>query len=239
MKIKCLVVDDEPLAIRLIEKHIAKIDNLEVVATCNTALKAFEILNLQKIDLMFLDIKMPNITGIEFLKNLKNPPKTILTTAYRDYALEGYDLGVVDYLLKPITFERFFKAVNKFLSTNTANIEVKTKESVPDEFILVKSGIKNYKINTNDIIYIESLKDYIKINTTGDKNITSKYKIGDIQQELNQDNFLRIHRSFIINTSKITAFTLNEIEVGGIEIPIGASYKDDVLLYLETLKNSK
>ena len=239
MKIKCLVVDDEPLAIRLIEKHIAKIDNLEVVATCNTALKAFEILNLQKIDLMFLDIKMPNITGIEFLKNLKNPPKTILTTAYRDYALEGYDLGVVDYLLKPITFERFFKAVDKFLSTNTANIEVKTKESVPDEFILVKSGIKNYKINTNDIIYIESLKDYIKINMTGEKNITSKYKIGDIQQELNQDNFLRIHRSFIINTSKITAFTLNEIEVGGIEIPIGASYKDDVLLYLETLKNSK
>lgn len=239
MKIKCLVVDDEPLAIRLIEKHIAKIDNLEVVATCNTALKAFEILNLQKIDLMFLDIKMPNITGIEFLKNLKNPPKTILTTAYRDYALEGYDLGVVDYLLKPITFERFFKAVDKFLSTNTANIEVKTKESVPDEFILVKSGIKNYKINTNDIIYIESLKDYIKINTTGDKNITSKYKIGDIQQELNQDNFLRIHRSFIINTSKITAFTLNEIEVGGIEIPIGASYREDVLLYLETLKNSK
>ena len=239
MKIKCLVVDDEPLAIRLIEKHIAKIDNLEVVATCNTALKAFEILNLQKIDLMFLDIKMPNITGIEFLKNLKNPPKTILTTAYRDYALEGYDLGVVDYLLKPITFERFFKAVDKFLSTNTANIEVKTKESVPDEFILVKSGIKNYKININDIIYIESLKDFIKINMTGDKNITSKYKIGDIQQELNQDNFLRIHRSFIINTSKITAFTLNEIEVGGIEIPIGASYKDDVLLYLETLKNSK
>lgn len=239
MKIKCLVVDDEPLAIRLIEKHIAKIDNLEVVATCNTALKAFEILNLQKIDLMFLDIKMPNITGIEFLKNLKNPPKTILTTAYRDYALEGYDLGVVDYLLKPITFERFFKAVDKFLSTNTANIEVKTKESVPDEFILVKSGIKNYKINTNDIICIESLKDYIKINMTGDKNITSKYKIGDIQQELNQDNFLRIHRSFIINTSKITAFTLNEIEVGGIEIPIGASYKEDVLLYLETLKNSK
>jgi DNA-binding LytR/AlgR family response regulator len=239
MKIKCLVVDDEPLAIRLIEKHIAKIDNLEVVATCNTALKAFEILNLQKIDLMFLDIKMPNITGIEFLKNLKNPPKTILTTAYRDYALEGYDLGVVDYLLKPITFERFFKAVDKFLSAKSSSIEVKSKESVPDEFILVKSGIKNYKINTNDIIYIESLKDYIKINTTGDKNITSKYKIGDIQQELNQDNFLRIHRSFIINTSKITAFTLNEIEVGGIEIPIGASYKDDVLLYLETLKNSK
>lgn len=238
MKIKCLVVDDEPLAIRLIEKHIAKIDNLEVVATCNTALKAFEILNLQKIDLMFIDIKMPNITGIEFLKNLKNPPKTILTTAYRDYAIEGYDLGVVDYLLKPITFERFLKAVDKFLS-ETAKSEVKSKESVTDDFILVKSGIKNYKINMNDIVYIESLKDYIKINMVGDKNITSKYKIGDIQQELNEDNFLRIHRSFIINTSKITAFTMNEIEVSNIEIPIGASYKEDVLLYLKTLKNSK
>ncbi|TPD73346.1 LytR/AlgR family response regulator transcription factor [Flavobacterium microcysteis] len=238
MKIKCLVVDDEPLAIRLIEKHIAKIDNLEVVATCNTALKAFEILNLQRIDLLFIDIKMPNITGIEFLKNLKNPPKTILTTAYREYAIEGYDLGVVDYLLKPITFERFLKAVDKFLSENAKN-EVKIKESVPDEFILVKSGIKNYKINTNDIVYIESLKDYIKINTVGDKNITSKYKIGDIQEELNGDHFLRIHRSFIINTSKITAFTINEIEVNNIEIPIGASYKEDVLLYLKTLKNSK
>jgi len=238
MKIKCLVVDDEPLAIRLIEKHIAKIDNLEVVATCNTALKAFEILNLQKIDLMFIDIKMPNITGIEFLKNLKNPPKTILTTAYRDYAIEGYDLGVVDYLLKPITFERFLKAVDKFLS-ETAKSEVKSKESVSDDFILVKSGIKNYKINMNDIVYIESLKDYIKINMVGDKNITSKYKIGDIQQELNEDNFFRIHRSFIINTAKITAFTMNEIEVSNIEIPIGASYKEDVLLYLKTLKNSK
>jgi len=238
MKIKCLVVDDEPLAIRLIEKHIAKIDNLEVVATCNNALKAFEILNLQKIDLMFLDIKMPSITGIEFLKNLKNPPKTIFTTAYRDYAIEGYDLGVVDYLLKPVTFERFLKAVDKFLS-ETAKNEVKIKESVPDEFILVKSGIKNYKINTNDILYIESLKDYIKINTVGDKNITSKYKIGDIQEELNGDHFLRIHRSFIINTTKITAFTMNEIEVNNIEIPIGASYKEDVLLYLKTLKNSK
>lgn len=238
MKIKCLVVDDEPLAIRLIEKHIAKIDNLEVVATCNNALKAFEILNLQKIDLMFIDIKMPNITGIEFLKNLKNPPKTILTTAYRDYAIEGYDLGVVDYLLKPITFERFLKAVDKFLG-EIAKKEVVSKEPVSDEFILVKSGIKNYKINMNDIVYIESLKDYIKINTVGDKNITSKYKIGDIQQELNEDNFLRIHRSFIINTSKITAFTINEIEVNHIEIPIGASYKEDVLLYLKTLKSSK
>ncbi|AQX05332.1 response regulator transcription factor [Elizabethkingia meningoseptica] len=235
MKIKCLIVDDEPLAIRLIEKHIAKIDNLEVVATCNTALKAFEILNLQKIDLMFLDIKMPNITGIEFLKNLKNPPKTILTTAYRDYAIEGYDLDVIDYLLKPITFERFFKAIDRFLSGAAKN-ELKNKDNVPDKFILIKSGIKNHKININDIVYIESLKDYIKINIADGRNITSKYKIGDIQEELHGSDFMRIHRSFIINTMKITAFTSNEIEVNTIEIPIGASYKENVLLYLQTLK---
>lgn len=158
MKIKCLIVDDEPLAIRLIEKHIAKIDALEVVATCTNALKAFELLNTQSIDLLFLDIKMPNITGIEFLKNLKNPPKTILTTAYRDYALEGYDLGVVDYLLKPIAFERFFKAVDRFLN-ETSKSKLKIKETIQNEFILVKSGIKNYKIEVNNILYIESLKD--------------------------------------------------------------------------------
>lgn len=238
MKIKCLIVDDEPLAIRLIEKHIAKIDALEVVATCNTALKAFELLNSQSIDLLFLDIKMPNITGIEFLKNLKNPPKTILTTAYRDYALEGYDLGVVDYLLKPITFERFFKAVDRFLNEAPKG-EVKMKESVENEFILVKSGIKNYKIEVNSILYIESLKDYIKINMIDGKSITSKYKISDIEEELEGNFFLRIHRSFIINSSKITAFTNNEIEINGVEIPVGASYKDNVLLFLEELRNSK
>lgn len=237
MKIKCLIVDDEPLAIRLIEKHIAKIDALEVVATCNTALKAFELLNSQSIDLLFLDIKMPSITGIEFLKNLKNPPKTILTTAYRDYALEGYDLGVVDYLLKPITFERFFKAVNRIVETTKS--EVKMNESVSNEFILVRSGIKNHKINVNDILYIESLKDYIKITTIDDKNITSKYKISDIESELEGDNFLRIHRSFIINSSKITAFTNNEIEINGFEIPIGASYKEIAISFLDKLKNSK
>ena len=238
MKIKCLIVDDEPLAIRLIEKHISKIDDLEIVATCSSALKAFEILNSQSIDLLFLDIKMPSITGIDFLRNLKNPPKTILTTAYRDYALEGYDLGVVDYLLKPITFERFFKAVDRFLN-EASKSEVKIKESVENEFIVVKSGIKNYKINIKDILYIESLKDYIKINTIDGKSVTSKYKISDIEAELYSNHFLRIHRSFIINSSKINAFTNNEIEINGFEISIGASYKEIVISFLDELKNAK
>lgn len=234
MKVKCLIVDDEPLAIRLIEKHIAKLEKLEVVATCQTAMKAFEIISTQQIDLLFLDIKMPDITGIEFLKNLKNPPKTILTTAYRDYALESYDLRVVDYLLKPITFERFFKAIDKFLQ-ETQKIPQLVLPVATGDFIFIRSGIKNHKVLLNDILYIESLKDYIKITLT-DRYITSKYKISDIETELNPTVFLRIHRSFIINTNKITAFTLNDIEVAGQEIPIGASYRDEVMVFLEKLK---
>jgi len=237
VKIKCLIVDDEPLAIRLIEKHVEKIDTLEVIGTCDNALKAYEILNTQTVDLLFLDVKMPTITGIDFLKSLKNPPKTILTTAYRDYAIESYDLGVVDYLLKPITFERFFKAITRI--TATSEKQKSKKEIVTDEFIFVRSGIKSHKVNINDILYIESLKDYIKINLKDKTTLTSKYKISDLEQELNADLFLRIHRSFIINRSKITAFTSNEIEVNGIEIPIGASYKENVIAYLEELKNLK
>ncbi|WP_299160042.1 LytTR family DNA-binding domain-containing protein [uncultured Tenacibaculum sp.] len=235
MKVKCLVVDDEPLAIKLLEKHISKIDALEIVATCNNAIKAFEILNTQEVDLMFLDIKMPNLTGIDFLKTLKNPPKTIFTTAYRDYAIESYDLGVIDYLLKPITFERFFKAVERFLSDQkTAVIEKKEKEV--DDFMLVKSGNKHHKVIINDILFIESLKDYIKIHTINNKRIVSKYRISEIEQELKDASFLRVHRSYIINIDKISAFTVNDIEVNSTEIPIGASYKEKVISFLNNWK---
>ncbi|NQY30275.1 MAG: response regulator transcription factor [Flavobacteriaceae bacterium] len=237
MKIKCLLVDDEPLAIKLIENHISKIDTLEVVAKCNNALKAFEILNTQEIDLMFLDIKMPSLTGIDFLKTLKNPPKTIFTTAYRDYAIESYDLEAVDYLLKPITFERFFKAIDRLLRENKI-VESTKKETTQADYIIVKSGNKHHKIVMGDILYIESLKDYIKIHTIDDKHIVSKYKIGDIEQDLKESHFLRVHRSYIININKINAFTLSDIEVSSTEIPIGASYKDKVVSFLDRLKRT-
>jgi len=237
MKIKCLLVDDEPLAIKLIENHISKIDALEVVATCNSALKAFEILNTQQIDLMFLDIKMPNITGMDFLRTLKNPPKTIFTTAYRDYAIESYDLEAVDYLLKPITFERFFKAIDRLIRENKKEIS-EVKKDVQEDFIIVKSGNKHHKLMVSDILYIESLKDYIKIHTSDDKHIVSKYKIGKIEEELKERHFLRVHRSYIININKINAFTINDIEVSAVEIPIGASYKDKVVSFLDKLKKS-
>lgn len=185
---------------------------------------------------MFLDIKMPNLTGIDFLKSLKNPPKTIFTTAYRDFALESYDLETVDYLLKPITFERFFKAIDKFTRQNVNTKNAHLKEVEKTNYILLKSGNKHHKINLSDIIYIESLKDYIKIHLENDTSIISKYKLGEMEQDLFGFEFLRIHRSYIINTLKITAFSSNDIAVKGVEIPIGASYKEKVILYLEKIK---
>jgi DNA-binding LytR/AlgR family response regulator len=230
MKVRCLIVDDEPLAIRLIEKHIAQIESFEVVATCNTAMKAFEILNKESIDLLFLDIKMPSITGIDFLKSLKNPPQTIFTTAYRNYALESYDLDIVDYLLKPITFDRFFKAVERYFRENpiTPPPAPPSKAAAVDSFIIVKSGSKYHKIAVNTILYIESLKDYIKIHTK-DNRIVSKYKISEIEKELADKVFLRVHRSYIVNITKVNAFTQHDIEIGAVEIPIGISYKGKVL----------
>ncbi|MDD7913703.1 LytR/AlgR family response regulator transcription factor [Polaribacter ponticola] len=237
MKTRCLIVDDEPLAIRLIEKHISQIDSLEVVATCNSALKAFEIVNTQEIDLMFLDIKMPNLTGIDFLKSLKNPPKTIFTTAYRDYALESYELETVDYLLKPVTFERFVKAIDKFFWQNTSKVAPVQRETITTDYILIKSGNKHHKVNLADIVYIESFKDYIKVHLENNTSIVSKYKLGEMELELSTYQFLRIHRSYIINTSKITAFSSNDIDVNSLEIPIGASYKEKVILHLEKIKH--
>lgn len=232
MKIKCLLVDDEPLAIRLLENHISKIESLEIVAACNNAIKALEILKTEPIDLMFLDIKMPNITGLEFLKTLKNPPKTIITTAYRDYAVEGYDLDILDYLLKPITFERFFRAIERFLREDVIKVvEHKSVAENKDRFILVKSGNKYHKIPLIEILYIESLKDYVKIHTA-QKQVLTKYKISDIEKELDRALFLRVHRSYIINLGKITAYTHHEIELDKIEIPIGVSYKEKVYSYL-------
>jgi len=236
MKTRCLIVDDEPLAIRLIEKHASQIESLEVVATCNSALKAFEILNKEHIDLLFIDIKMPNMTGIEFLQNIKNAPKTIFTTAYRDYAVESYELEIVDYLLKPITFTRFFKAVEKYFreieSTKQAINKPLSKET--PSYIVVKESNKNHKVILKDIVYIESIKDYIKIHLAN-KEITTKYKIGSIEKELTDTSFLRVHRSFIINTEKISAFSNHELEIGKHTIPIGASYKEKVKAFLKLM----
>ncbi|MFB9080349.1 LytR/AlgR family response regulator transcription factor [Flavobacterium procerum] len=233
MKIKCLLVDDEPLAISLMQNHISKLDYLEIVGTCSNALKAAELLRTTSVDLMFLDIKMPQITGIDFLKTLRNPPAVIFTTAYREYALESYDLDIVDYLLKPITFDRFFKATDRYLRIN-APVNNKIITPSQEDFIYIKNGPKFNKISVDSILYIESVKDYIIVHQKDGIKLNAKYKISDIEIELQSKNFLRIHRSFIINLKNITAFTAYDVEIGTIEIPIGASYKEYVFKMLKS-----
>jgi len=223
MKIKCVIIDDEPLAIQLLQKHIAQLDFFEVVATCNNAISALEVLNTKTVDLLFLDIKMPRVSGLELLKTLRHPPKTILTTAYREFALEGFDLGVIDYLLKPITFDRFFKAIERYLNTSNHTVP-ELLSSSETQFIYLKSGHKYFKVDTRDILYAESLKDYVNVHTR-DKVITSKYKISDLEKELEGKDFLRIHRSYIVNLTHITAFTTYDVEIGKLELPIGESFK--------------
>lgn len=233
--ISCIIVDDEPLAIKLIETHIAQIPQLEVVATCQNPIEAFEILKNEKIDLLFLDIQMPLMTGIDFIKSLQQVPSVIFTTAYREYAVESYELEVVDYLLKPISFSRFFKAINKFLATKaTVTPQNKLVEKTIDRenFMFVNSNKKHIKILFENILYVESIKDYIRIHTT-EQRIVTKDKISEFEQKL-PTHFLRVHRSFIVNTQRISAFTAHDIEIDKVEIPIGGSYKQKVFEVLKT-----
>lgn len=230
MKTRCLIIDDEPLAISLIQDHALKFSNLEVIATCNNAMEGFEILKSQKIDLIFLDIQMPMLTGIEFLKALSNPPKVIFTTAYREYAIESYELDIVDYLLKPISFDRFFKAINKYFKLVEKKKSVVISTNTKDEtlgFIYVNMNKKHYKVLFKDILYAESLKDYIRIHINN-STITTKDKISNFKKKL-PSYFLRTHRSYIVNSNKITAFTAQDVEIGKLEIPIGISYKKTVI----------
>jgi two-component system LytT family response regulator len=231
-KIRCLLVDDEPLAVTLLEKHIGQLDFLEIAGSCSSALKAVEVLKRTEVDLLFLDIRMPAISGIELLKMLRHPPRVILTTAYREYALEGYDLDIVDYLLKPVTFERFFKAVERFLRSQPLPVVPAASGEGGTGVIFIKSGYKNIKVLLDDILYIESLKDYVKICTLNGA-VTAKYKISDLEAELGAKGFLRIHRGFIVNLQRVTAFTASDVEIGMIELPIGESYKELVFAHLK------
>lgn len=232
MKTKCLVVDDEPLARDLIRSHLEKLDNFEIVAECGDAMKALQELRNHKVDLMFMDIQMPQITGIEFLKTLKQAPKVIITTAYREYALEGFELDVVDYLLKPITFERFLKSINKFYQMNQEEQHVPASTnntSAPEEsFIYVKENKRVIKLPLSDILYVEGLSEYVQV-FTGNKKIITKVSMTQMQEKLPQNSFMRIHKSYIVSLPKIEAFTSHSIEIPGKELPIGRSYKSRVL----------
>ena len=210
---KCLIVDDEPPALKIIKSYIDLVENLSVVASCSNALQAMEILKKEKVDLLFLDIQMPKLSGISFIKTLVHPPKIIFTTAYKEYAVDAFDLDAVDYLLKPIS-----------LVTNSNNVAEQTAAPSKQGFLYFRSERKMVKVFLDDIVYIESLKDYIKIHRLADKPLIVKQSISTIEAMLPPDLFLRIHRSFIISINKITAFTPHDVEIGNIEIPIGRQY---------------
>lgn len=229
---KCIIVDDEPLAIEILESYVSKIDQLEIAGTFRNAVSAFAFLQQNTIDLIFLDIQMPKLSGIDFLRTLKNPPKVILTTAFRDYALDGFELEVVDYLLKPIPFERFLKAVAKVLHQPApAATTTKPDAASPDSFVYFKVDKKMIKTRMADILYIESIKDYVKVKTA-DKEIITQQKISYLEESLPRELFLRIHRSFIVNVERIDAYSATDVEIGKHFVPIGRNYKNDVMKIL-------
>ena len=238
MSIRCLIVDDEPLAVEILESFVERVDSLDLVASCTNGVKAFDILKKEKVDLLFLDIQMPKLTGIEFLKILNPAPQVIFTTAYRDYAVESYELNVVDYLLKPIAFDRFLKAINKVMETDLKNTSADVKE-VPapsegtDPYLFLKSDRKMVKVYLKEISYIESLKDYVRIKMADGKEVISLQKISYLEKKLPADCFLRIHKSYIIAIHRIAAFSASSIDIGDKEIPIGRSYKSEVMKVLE------
>lgn len=231
MKINAILVDDEPHAIEVLDNYLRNFTEIEIVARCQNAIEAFQVLQQHKIDLMFLDVKMPGLKGTDLLRSLKNPPKVIFTTAYQDYAVEGFDLNAVDYLLKPIPFERFLRAMDKvFTGLNITNdaIPVAQKNAVSnkDVFLYLKVDRKMVKVNVNDIYWIESLRDYIKV-VLQEKVLISKQKISLLEELLPEDHFIRVHRSFIVSVDKVHSYHSHKIEIAGKELPIGRNFRND------------
>lgn len=224
MKIRCLIVEDEPLARNLLVDYVKKVSHLELVEACATPLHALEVLRTNQIDLMFLDIQMPEITGITLLKTLQYKPLVILTTAYSEYALEGYDLDVVDYLLKPITFDRFLKSVERAGQRMRSPATTPPSPSETNSFVFIKDGTKLIKINYDDILFVEGLKDYVTIVTKTQK-IVSLQRLKALEAQLPADRFIRIHHSYIISIKAVDAIHKGEVQIGTHLIPISDSYR--------------
>ena len=228
--INCIIVDDEPVAREILETHLGKIDQVKVVASCKSAIEAFKVINTEGVDLIFLDINMPEISGLSFAKTMTKKIKIIFTTAYREYAVDGFDLQAVDYLLKPISFERLLQAVNKFLDEIKPVLSQEVGEAVPEknDSFFVRSDRKMIKIDIAEIRYIESLSDYIKIHLS-DKTVVTRETLSNIEIKLPHGDFLRIHRSFIVSIAGIESFTHESVMVNKHELPISRSHKEDVL----------
>ena len=241
-KIKCLVIDDELPAREILHKHITGVESLELAGSCTNAVEALSFLQSNKVDLLFLDIQMPHILGTNFIRTLKNPPKIIFTTAYRKYAVEGFELDAVDYLLKPISFDRFLKAVNKILQLDLHGVSNQPgeKEAEPAQpFLYLRVDRKMVKVLFSDILYIEGLRDYIRIFTTT-RTIITKHLLSSLEEMLPSDSFLRIHRSYIVSIHKIDSYNPDTIEIGNKELPVGRLFKHVVnkLLNASTLRSN-
>ena len=232
--IRTIIVDDEPLALDVLKTYIDQLKNVELVAACNNALEANEALKHHDVDLLCLDIHMPQITGIEFLKSLKNPPLVLFTTAHPDYALEGFELDVVDYLLKPISLDRFMKAINK-----VEDRMEKSEAPEADDHFYVKADKKLVKVHYRDILYIEGLKDYVIIRNETSRVITLQ-TMKSLENKLSTDHFIRVHRSYIVNIDKIQSIMGNMLEIlekGQLKhIPVGKNYRDQLMEMIESKK---
>lgn len=232
MKLRCIAVDDEPLALRVIESHIEKLTDVELVAKCSNAIEAMELIRNKAVDLIFLDIQMPELTGIEFIKSLNNPPAIIFTTAYRNYAIEAFDMDVLDYLLKPISFERFLKAINKYYTHRDSQQQIVKNLTVDTatvkDHIFIRKNKTMIKVPFSKILFIESMKDYVKIHTETECHYV-KHQISLLESELPEDQFIRTHKSFIIPIGKITTVAPGAIGIGDQKVPIGRNYREFVL----------
>ncbi|BBE18759.1 two-component system response regulator [Aquipluma nitroreducens] len=234
MKLRTIAIDDEPLALRLVSDYISKTPFLELVGAFDNPLDAIDFLSAESADLIFVDIQMPDLTGIEFARSLEKAPKIIFTTAYEKYALEGFKLNAIDYLLKPFSYEEFLKAAQKARKQSELESSVLPSIEANSQFLFLKSEYKIRRINFNDILYIEGLKDYIKVYTTGeDKPVLSLNSIKSLEQKLPEDQFMRVHRSFIVNLNKIDTIERSRIIFGKTYIPVSDQYKDKFQEYLD------
>jgi DNA-binding LytR/AlgR family response regulator len=232
-KYNCIIVEDEPLATEVLSDYIRQVPFLNLTQTCTDAMFAMEALKNQKTDVIFLDIHLPKLKGLDFIKTISNPPQIIITSAYGEYALQGYELNIIDYLLKPIEFSRFLMAVNKLRPQNELHFEqenvlLSTADTTDKPHLFLNAGKKKIKIYLDDISFIESMKEYIKV-ITKEKSVLTKFSISEIENLLVKENFIRVHRSFLVPKNKIEAYTATDIEIAGQQIPIGRSYKELVL----------
>lgn len=231
MKFRILIVDDEPLARKLIGSHVSKIEGLEIMGECGDAIEASNLIRNHPVDLIFLDIQMPEINGLQFIQTLKSPPAIIFTTAFRDFAPEAFELDAVDYLLKPVSFERLLKAVNKFFERKTNNIVQANGETKGESFIYIKADRKLHKVSVSEIMYIESLDEYVKVHLSSGVLI-SRENISTLEEKLSDNDFVRIHRSFLVASKFISTVSADGVAINGKQLPFGRAYKLSALAKL-------